>query len=482
MNKQSNFPENFLWGGAVAANQCEGAYLEDGKGLSPVDVLPNQANGRWEAMLNPKKTVETKYDFYPSHESIDFYHHYQEDIALFAEMGFKTFRTSICWARIFPNGDDAAPNEEGLKFYDQVFDECKKYGIEPLVTINHYDTPLALTKNYGGWKNRQLIDFYIRYCEVIFKRYKGKVKYWLTFNEINALLHIPFIGGGLLINKGEENDKQIKYQAIHHQLVASSLATKLAKEISQDFNIGCMLAAGSTYPDTCNPDDVWKALGVNREGYFFVDVQSRGYYPSYSKRLFAELNVKLDIQDGDLDILKAYTVDFISFSYYSSRVVSADPKRNEGVASNIMNTLKNPYLKASEWGWMIDPLGLRITMNELYDRYQKPLFIVENGLGAKDTVKEDGSIDDDYRIDYLREHIREMGEAIQDGVECWGYTTWGCIDLVSASTGEMSKRYGFVYVDRDDNGKGTNRRSKKKSFDWYKKVIQSNGTDLLNTP
>ncbi|GHU62228.1 beta-glucosidase [Clostridia bacterium] len=479
MNQQSNFPENFLWGGAVAANQCEGAYTEGKKGLTPVDVLPNVAGGRWEAMLNPTKALETKYDFYPSHESIDFYHHYQEDIALFAEMGFKTFRMSICWARIFPNGDDAAPNEEGLKFYDHVFDECQKHGIEPLVTINHFDTPIALMKNYGGWRNRKLIDFYVHYCEVIFKRYKGKVKYWLTFNEINMLLHVPFIGAGLILNKDEEkNANQLKYQSAHHQLVASSLATKMAREISPEFKIGCMLAAGITYPDTCNPDDVWKALNANREGYFFVDVQSRGYYPSYSRRLFEELKIKLEIQDGDLEVLKKYTVDFVSFSYYSSRVASANPQRTEGTEGNVFSTLKNPHLKASEWGWQIDPLGLRITMNELYDRYQKPLFIVENGLGAKDTVKEDGSIDDDYRIDYLREHIREMGEAIQDGVECWGYTTWGCIDLVSAGTGEMSKRYGFIYVDRDDNGKGTNKRSKKKSFGWYKKVIQSNGVDL----
>ncbi|MGY3750045.1 6-phospho-beta-glucosidase [Vagococcus acidifermentans] len=473
---KSNFPENFLWGGAVAANQCEGAYDVDGKGLSPVDILPDAHHGRWEALMNPKDALTKTYDFYPSHESIDFYHRFKEDIALMAEMGFKTFRTSICWARIFPNGDDAEPNEAGLKFYDDLFDECLKYGIEPLVTIQHFDTPVALMTKYNGWEDRRLIDLYLNYAEILFKRYRDKVKYWLTFNEINMILHIPFFGGGMDLN-GKDNPEQIKYQAAHHQLVASAKATKLAHEINPDFKVGCMLAAGETYPKTCRPEDVWAALQANREGYFFIDVQARGEYPSYSRRFFKEHGIELDIADGDLDILKKHTVDFISFSYYSTRLVSTseDDKQTEG---NVFATLKNPYLKASEWGWQIDPLGFRTTMNALYDRYQKPLFVVENGLGAVDTVEADGSIQDDYRIDYLREHIQAMGEAVQDGVELWGYTTWGCIDLISASTGEMSKRYGFIYVDRDNDGNGTLNRSRKKSFDWYKKVIATNGADL----
>lgn len=477
MTNESNFPKNFLWGGAIAANQAEGDYLTDGKGLSPVDILPDAAHGRWEALSNPKKAIETKYDFYPSHESIDFYNRYKEDLKMLHEMGFKTFRTSICWARIFPKGDEKEPNEAGLKFYDDLFDECHKYGIEPLVTINHFDTPVALFENYGGWKNRQLVDFYLNYCDVIFKRYKGKVKYWMTFNEINMILHIPFFGGGMDVSE-EENPAQVKYQAAHHQLVASAMATKLGHEIDPDNQIGCMLAAGATYPNTCNPNDVWAALEADREGYFFIDVQARGYYPSYSKRFFKENNIKLEIADGDLEVLKENTVDYVSFSYYSSRLTSADPEVNAETEGNVFATLKNPYLKASEWGWQIDPLGLRVTMNQIYDRYQKPLFVVENGLGAVDTVEADGSINDDYRIDYLREHVREMGEAIADGVECWGYTPWGCIDLVSAGTGEMKKRYGFIYVDKDNDGNGTLDRKKKKSFDWYKQVIASNGVTL----
>lgn len=471
------FPEGFLWGGAVAANQCEGAYLTDGKGLSPVDILPDAKHGRWAALSNPKKALETDYGFYPSHESIDFYNRYQDDIKLLAEMGFKAFRTSICWARIFPNGDETQPNEAGLAFYDRLFDECIKYGIEPVVTINHFDTPVGLLKNYGGWKNRKCINFYLTYCDVIFKRYKGKVKYWMTFNEINMILHIPFFGGGLDVSN-EDNPLQIKYQAAHHQLVASAMATKLGHTIDPDNKIGCMLAAGSTYPFSCDPKDVWAAQEADREHYFFTDIQARGIYPAYSKRYFEEHNIKIEMGEGDLKVLKAYTVDYISFSYYSSRLASASQQVTANDEDNVFASLKNPHLQTSEWGWQIDPLGLRITMNAIYDRYQKPLFVVENGLGAADSIEADGSIIDDYRIDYLREHIREMGEAVKDGVELIGYTTWGCIDLVSAATGEMRKRYGFIYVDKDNEGQGTLERKKKKSFDWYKKVIATNGKDL----
>lgn len=475
--KNTVLPKDFLWGGAVAANQCEGAYLEDGKGLSLVDVLPTGRERMKALFENPKKAIETKYDFYPSHESIDFYHTYKEDIALFAEMGFKVFRMSISWPRIFPNGDETTPNEKGLEFYDKVFDELKKYNIEALVTINHFDTPLGLVKEYGGWKNRKLIDFYVNYAKVILERYKGKVKYWLTFNEINMLLHIPFFGGGIFIEEGE-NEIEVKYQSAHHQLVASSLATKLAHEIDPNYMVGCMLAAGDVYYNTCNPKDVWSSIEKNREQYFFIDVQSRGYYPSYTKRLFEENNINLVMEENDLEILMKNTVDFISFSYYSSRLVSADPEELKKLeAGNAFASLKNPHLKASEWGWQIDPIGLRVTMNTMYDRYQKPLFIVENGLGAVD-VLENETVNDDYRIEYMKEHLKEMKEAVKDGVELLGYTSWGCIDLVSAGTGEMKKRYGFIYVDRDNEGKGTNKRYKKKSFDWYKKVIETNGEEL----
>ena len=470
--------KDFLWGGATAANQCEGGYKEGGRGLANVDVAPH-GKDRFPVLAGKMKMFECDNNhYYPSHEAIDMYHNYKEDIKLFAEMGFKCYRLSIAWTRIFPTGMEETPNEEGLKFYEDLFDECLKYNIEPLVTICHFDVPMYLVEKYGSWRNRKLVDLYVKYCEAIFTRYKDKVKYWLTFNEINMILHLPFIGAGLYFEEGE-NEEQIKYQAAHHQLVASALATKLAKEINTEFKIGCMLAAGNTYANTCNPNDVWKSIEKDRENYFFIDVQSRGEYPQYAIKELERKGIDIIMEKDDKKILKENTVDFISFSYYSSRLTSAAPEVNAKTEGNVFATLKNPYLDASEWGWQIDPLGLRITMNSLYDRYQKPLFIVENGLGAVDIPDENGYVEDDYRIEYLREHIKAMIDAVElDGVDLLGYTSWGCIDLVSAGTGEMKKRYGFIYVDKDNDGSGTLKRSKKKSFDWYKKVIASNGKDL----
>lgn len=472
------FPDNFLWGGATAANQCEGGYLSGGKGVTTVDVVP-YGKYRMEIASGNLHYKDLPEDlFYPSHEAIDMYSRYKEDIALFAEMGFKCYRLSIAWSRIFPMGDEETPNEEGLKFYDDLFDELLKYNIEPVVTICHFDVPLNLVEKYGSWKNRKMINFYCKYCEAIFSRYKNKVKYWITFNEINMLLHLPFMGAGIIFDK-DDDQLFVKYQATHYELVASAKATQIAHEINPDFKVGCMLAAGTTYPYTCNPEDVWKAMQKDRDNYFFIDVQSKGEYPSYALKMLERNGIELEMTVEDLDILKNNTVDFISFSYYASKAVSADPNAGEKIPGNIMQSIKNPYLKRSEWGWQIDPLGLRITMNALYDRYQKPLFIVENGLGAVDTPDADGYIEDDYRIDYLRAHIAEMIKAVEeDGVELMGYTPWGCIDIVSASTGEMKKRYGFIYVDKDNEENGTLNRSKKKSFDWYKKVIASNGKEL----
>ena len=471
--------KDFLWGGATAANQCEGGYLDGGRGLSTVDVMPH-GKDRFPVALGKLKMFECDEDhYYPSHEAIDMYNRFKEDIALFAEMGFKCYRLSIAWTRIFPTGEETIPNEEGLKFYEDLFDECLKYGIEPLVTICHFDVPMHLVEKYGSWRNRKLVDLYVKYCETIFTRYKDKVKYWLTFNEINMVLHLPFIGAGLCFEEGE-NEEQVKYQAAHNQLVASALATKIAHEINPNFQIGCMLAAGNVYPYTCNPNDIWESMQKDRENYFFIDVQSRGYYPTYALKELERKNIEIKMEEGDEEILRENTVDFISFSYYSSRLTSADPEIAATTDGNVFATLKNPHLDASEWGWQIDPLGLRITMNSLYDRYQKPLFIVENGLGAVDTIEENGEINDDYRIEYMREHIKALKDAVElDGVDLLGYTSWGCIDLVSAGTGEMKKRYGFIHVDKDNEGNGTLKRTKKKSFEWYKQVIATNGEELV---
>ena len=472
----SVFRDDFLWGGACAANQFEGAWDVDGKGASVPDMCTNGSHTvpKWvTTTIHPDR-------LYPSHEAIDFYHHYEEDIALFAEMGFKCFRLSIAWTRILPNGDDAQPSEEGLAFYDAVFDECHKYGIEPLVTICHFDTPIALIKKYGGWKDRRMVDAYVHYCEVLFDRYKGKVKYWLTFNEINMLLHLPFTGAGLVFHPGE-NAEQIKYQAAHYELVASAKAVKLAHEKMPGAMVGCMLAAGQYYPRTCAPEDVRAAQEADRDNYFFTDVQARGAYPVWAKKRMERAGIVLQTEPEDEKTLKEGTVDFVSFSYYSSRCITVDQEILAGEKADgnaVFEATVNPYLKASEWGWAIDPIGLRVTLNTIYDRYEKPMFIVENGLGAVDTVEPDGSIHDSYRIDYLRAHIEQMAEAVKDGVDLMGYTPWGCIDLVSASTGEMAKRYGFIYVNKFDDGTGDLSREKKDSFYWYQKVIATNGEDL----
>lgn len=478
----NGFPEGFLWGGATAANQFEGGYDEGGKGLSGADVL----TGGTHTTSRRITPVLDQNEYYPNHEGIDFYHRYKEDIKLFAEMGFKVFRLSIAWARIFPNGDDKEPNEEGLKFYDDVFKELKKYDIEPLVTISHYEAPFSLTKNYNGWADRRLVDFFYRYCEVIFNRYKDVVKYWLTFNEINCLTTPfgTFMGGAIMpkgngeLNNIQFDDEQLRFQALHHQFIASAKAVKLGHEINKDFKIGCMVAYMCTYPLTCNPDDLLLAQEKdNMNNFLCSDVQVRGEYPGFAKRYFREHNINIIMEENDDKILKEGCVDFYTFSYYSSNCVSAEGNKDKS-KGNVSTGLKNPYLKASAWDWQIDPKGLRWSLNNIYNRYRIPLMVVENGLGAADTIEEDGSINDDYRIEYLREHIKQMKEAIIDGVDLIAYTTWGCIDLVSAGTGEMKKRYGFIYVDKDNEGKGTLNRLKKKSFYWYKKVIATNGEEL----
>lgn len=463
------FPKEFLWGGATAANQCEGAWNEDGKGASIQDYMPHGI------MQGPSEVID-KHNL--KLEGIDLYHHYKEDIALFAEMGFKVYRMSIAWSRIFPNGDDEKPNEKGLEFYDNVFDECKKYGIEPLVTLSHYETPYHLAKKYDGWRSRDLIGFYEKYVRTVFTRYKGKVHYWITFNEINSIWHFPLMGAGILTQKNLLKARDL-YQAAHHELVASALATKIGHEIDSENKIGCMVLGLTSYPRTCNPDDVIATMEESKRGYFFTDIHMRGYYPSYALKMMEKEGVVLDATDEDLEMLKN-TCDFLSFSYYMSKCIASNPEQYEKGKGNLTTGVKNPYLQESQWGWQIDPKGLRYLLNTYYDRYQKPLFIVENGLGAKDTLlseEKDGYwVEDDYRIQYMNDHLAQVSKAIEDdGVEVMGYTSWGCIDLISASTAEMKKRYGFIYVDRNNDGTGTFKRYKKKSFYWYKNVIETNG-------
>lgn len=468
------FSENFLWGGALSAAQCEGAYLEDGKLPSTFDTM---ISGDYqERFASFGKEIKTDKNFYPSHVAIDFYHNYKEDIALFKEMGFKALRVSIAWTRIYPRGDETKPNEKGLEFYDNLFDELRKNNIEPVVTINHYDTPMYLVEKYGGWKNREMIAYFEKYCKTIFERYKNKVKIWLNFNEINSMTFMGILGAGMPVFRSSPDYYQSIYLAAHNMLVAAAKATKLCHEIVPDGKMGMMLAGQLIYALTCNPEDEWQAMVENRRHFFFSDVMMKGKYPVYKERFFKENNIEVEMDKEDLALLEKNTCDFLSFSYYSSMTTQA-----QGTGSAVGNMVigyDNPHLKKSEWGWATDPTGLRIYLNQLYERYEKPLFLVENGLGAKDEFDEKGIIKDDYRISYLRDHINAIKEAVEDGVEVMGYLPWGCIDLVSCSTGEMSKRYGFIYVDRDDQGKGTMKRYKKKSFDWYKEVIASNGESL----
>ena len=486
----AKFPEGFLWGGATAANQFEGGWREGGKGLSVSDV----ARAHLDADVTNYKAHNTittadierglnELDDevnYPKRHGSDFYHHYKEDIALMAEMGFKVYRMSIAWSRIYPNGDDEYPNEEGLKFYDDVFDELKKYNIEPLVTMSHYEPPLNIVLNYDGWYSREVIDMFTKYVTTICTRYKDKVKYWLTFNEVDSMIRHPYTTGGLIQDRFPgKNFEEVIFQAMHHQFVASALATKICHEIIPGSMVGCMLTKLTYYPYTCKPEDVLAAQQKMRSTYAYSDTQVFGVYPAYLLSHFENNNIHIVKGENDDEIMQKYPVDFVSFSYYSSSCEAGSYEGLEVTPGNTIMALKNPYIPASDWGWQIDPIGLRVSLVDLYDRYRKPLFIVENGLGAKDILTEDKKVHDDYRIEYLREHFKCMSDAIyEDGVELLGYTSWACIDLVSESTKQMSKRYGYIYVDADDYGRGTYNRYRKDSFFWYKHVIETNGEEL----
>lgn len=467
--------DDFLWGGALAAHQFEGGLYGTSKGLSVADVMT--AGSHSTPRIITDGVMEGYY--YPNHVGIDFYHHYKEDIALLAEMGFKCFRTSIAWSRIFPKGDEREPDEEGLAFYDRVFDELLKYGIEPVITLSHFEMPYHLAKTYGGFANRKTIDYFLNFAKVCFKRYRDKVKYWMTFNEINNQMNYQndifgWTNAGVHF-KQHPNVEEVMYQCAHYQLVASARAVRLGHEINSDFKIGNMIAMVPIYPLNCKPANMLLANEKMHEKWFFCDVQCRGHYPAYALKFMERKGFKLDITDEDLRALSQGIVDYIGFSYYMTNVVDVDTKQSDKWVSDV----KNPYVDVTDWNWTIDPEGLRYALNLLYERYEKPLFIVENGLGVVDEKDADGSCHDTYRIEYLRAHIEQMKRAVEeDGVNLMGYTPWGCIDCVSFTTGEMKKRYGFIYVDRDDQGEGTLNRSPKDSFEWYKKVIASNGEDL----
>ena len=486
--RNEEFPAGFLWGGAMTASQTEGAWNTDGKGENLLDHL-TAGSKKKERIFT--RSIHPDY-YYPNHEAIGFYHRYREDIALLAELGFTTLRTSIAWSRIFPNGDDSVPNKAGIEFYRSLFETMKKNGIEPLITISHYDTPISLMKRFNGWTDRRMIGFYLRYCETVMREYKGLVKYWIPFNETNVLGVASgwLLGAGMYPDREEsplgmftgstvsENEASTRWRALHHNLLASAELVPLAHSIDPENKIVGMIAGFSIYPYTPNPADVIAAQhAMLTSNYLCADVMVKGAYPAFAWSYFKEKKIDISCAEGDAETLKKGTVDVIAFSYYSSMCISADPKNMQNTGNMAMG-LPNPYLVETEWGWTIDPLGLRYLLNDMYNRYGIPVMVVENGLGATDRVEADGSIHDPYRIAYLREHIKAMRAAIKDGVNLIAYTTWGCLDIISAVTGEMSKRYGFIYVDLDDEGKGSRNRSRKDSFYWYQKVIAGNGADL----
>ncbi len=480
--------DDFLWGGAVAAHQLEGAWQEGGKGVSIADVMTAGDVNTRRRMTDGVLPGES----YPNHDGIDFYHRFRDDVALMAQMGFKCLRTSIAWTRIYPQGDEEIPNEEGLAFYDELFDCCRAHGIEPVVTLSHFEMPWHLVKAYGGWSSRQMIDFFCRFARTCFERYRGKVRYWMTFNEINNQADFmssfsPFYNSGLVFSDSDTPDQReaAVYKASHYELVASARAVRIAHEIDPDLQVGCMIQMSPVYPYSCDPEDMMASVMAMQRRYWYCDVQVRGAYPPYIERYLARRGIELDVRLGDAEDLLAGCVDFIGFSYYLSVAIKQPEGRPSGRAAGAYDydqeiaIARNPHVKASDWGWQVDPVGLRYAMNWLYDRYRKPLFIVENGLGAVDRREADGSVHDGYRVAYLREHIEAMECCVEeDGIDLMGYTPWGWIDLVSASTGEMRKRYGFVYVDKNDDGTGTLERSPKDSFAWYRHVIETNGAEL----
>jgi len=482
-----SFPNGFLWGGAIAANQTEGAWNTDGKGPSVADVATYKPDvdvkeyAAHHVVTNDTIAValaDTDDTYYPKRRGIDFYHRYPEDLALLAELGFKVLRVSIAWSRLYPTGEEQTPNEAGVAHYQALFTEMRRLGIEPLATLSHYEMPIALAVNNNGWEDRRVVDHFVRFARTCFERFGSSVKLWLTFNEIDSIMRHPFTSAGIIPdNCGDRGVEAACYRGLHHQFLASAMVTDLCHRIIPGSQVGCMLTKLTTYSRTCQPEDVAATQTKNLDNMWFADVHVFGEYPRLMRKSLERKGIQLPIEPGDEDILRAHPVDFVSFSYYMSMTESVSPDA-ERTPGNTVLGVKNPYLPSSEWGWQIDPIGLRISLIELYDRYRKPLFVVENGMGAVDVVTESGEIHDPYRIAYFREHFVQMQQAIDEGVELMGYTSWAPIDLISASTSQISKRYGFIHVDQDDLGAGTGQRRRKDSFWWYQKVIATNGAEL----
>lgn len=481
-----SLPKGFRWGGAVAANQIEGAWREGGRGAAVSDVATYKPDADpKDYAIHHKITIasitaalaDDDEQLFPKRRGIDFYHRYPDDLALFAEMGFTTLRVSISWTRLYPTGEELEPLAEGVAYYKALFTEMRRLNIEPLVTLSHYDPPMALALKHNGWVERRMIGLFERFARTCFTEFGELVNMWLTFNEIDGIIRHPFTSGGIIDETVEGSLEQACYSALHHQFVAAASVTKILRDISPGAQMGCMLTMLVTYPNTCRPEDVAATQAKERLLYLCTDVQAGGGYPRLALRALELRGVSIPFGDGDTELLAENPVDFISFSYYNSMTESVRPDA-ERTPGNTVLGVKNPFLDSSEWGWQIDPVGLRIALIDLYDRYGKPLFIVENGLGMRDALTDDEKIHDPYRIDYFRAHFEQMIQAVDEGVDLMGYVSWAPIDLISASSSQISKRYGFIYVDQDDLGQGSGDRYRKDSFFWYQKVIASNGADL----
>ena len=459
------FPENFLWGASTSAYQVEGASLEDGKGPSCQDVKEI-----------PVGTSDLTV-------CADQYHRYKEDIALMAEMGFKTYRFSVSWSRILPEGTGAI-NPKGIAYYNHIIDECLKYGIEPLVTMFHFDMPASLDRR-GSWSNRESVDWFVNFAKILFENYGDRVKYWLTINEQNMLTLFGPTIGTLTIPKGTENLLKETYQQNHHMLVAQAKVMALCHEMIPNAKIGPAPNISIVYPATCKPKDVLAAQNFNAlRNWLYLDMAVYGRYNDLSWAYLKEHDALPKFSEGDEQILKSGHPDFIGFNYYNSTTCqwsdSFEQIKDSSAPLDIAGMFegaKNPYLPVTEFNWEIDPDGFRATIREIYSRYHLPMIITENGLGAYDKLTEDGKIHDPYRIDFLRKHIEQMRLAIADGCDMMGYCPWSAIDLISTHEG-IVKRYGFIYVDRDEFDLKTLKRYRKDSFYWYKKVIASNGENL----
>lgn len=469
-----------LFGGATASSQYEGSYNIGGKGMDTQDCrpyLPRTSNATTATRLLTKSSIEEAKDpnsklVFPFRTASKGYEFWEEDIDLLIELGIDIYRLSISWARLYPNGDELTPNEEGIAYYKKVIMKAHNAGMKIFLTMTHYAVPLYLVEEYGGWTNRSLIEFYVRYAKTIFEEFGDYIDYYLPFNEINAGYFSPFNGVALVREEDSDYDQSLVFASLHHQFVASAYVIELGKKMVKG-EFGCMIACFCYYPYSCSPEDNLKlVLEENMNQWYCSDILSRGVYPGYAQKFFSDRNISFEITESDKKILKDNTCDFVSISYYQSCVISTEEK--EKTAGNLVISTKNPYLEATEWGWQIDPIGLRTSLHRVYDRYQKPVFVSEGGLGNRDVLESDGSIHDQYRIKYLQEHFDQVKLAQEDGVDVLGYIVWGIIDIVSAGSCEMEKRYGVIYVDADNEGNGSFKRIKKDSFTWYQKFLKEN--------